>query len=373
MRAGKMDAGNYGDMYRALSAMQMNDPIAGPQIADPEQFARNAALAGGQLANENTAITTGWADKMATRDTNNAIRQRNAEPRTETEVLAAALSSLPMDERANLAQMKNQPAAIAQYEYGVNDPKFREYELQNKSKQPGFRMTTDAEGNPVFEYGTDLGSALTPNNQFKLHQELRDLDKLDALLNEVEGLNKPENLGVTGQTRMTVVGAEEQGRALMDYARNLVGSDPGFTIPAPSDDISDVARLNYLSNALAYAEVKAQDPRVSDNDYRVTARAQQLRGLLSSTAGVQAYINQKREMNKRDRTAVETMLFGAPREGLNTPANPGAMGQATNPAMTTPYDQITPEAVQITGDADYEALPSGTEFIDPDGVRRRKP
>jgi hypothetical protein len=29
--------------------------------------------------------------------------------------------------------------------------------------------------------------------------------------------------------------------------------------------------------------------------------------------------------------------------------------------------------VQIETDADYDELPPGTEFIDPDGVTRRKP
>lgn len=48
-------------------------------------------------------------------------------------------------------------------------------------------------------------------------------------------------------------------------------------------------------------------------------------------------------------------------------------GAAAPPPPTGDVPQITGNVPRITGDADYEALPSGAEFISPDGSLRRKP
>lgn len=50
----------------------------------------------------------------------------------------------------------------------------------------------------------------------------------------------------------------------------------------------------------------------------------------------------------------------------------GTLGGKTAPT-TTAAPQNTGAVPQITSDEEFDALPSGTEFIDPDGVRRRKP
>lgn len=77
-----------------------------------------------------------------------------------------------------------------------------------------------------------------------------------------------------------------------------------------------------------------------------------------------AVIKQKAENRK---TAIE---------GLRVMAGPGAQmmddadNKRTNPPAPKPQQA---QPVRIKSDADYQRLPSGAEFIDPNGVRRRKP
>ncbi|MGB0855392.1 MAG: hypothetical protein ACPGSI_18995, partial [Pikeienuella sp.] len=63
-------------------------------------------------------------------------------------------------------------------------------------------------------------------------------------------------------------------------------------------------------------------------------------------------------------------------EGLRIGSGDGAAYVERNdPAPETPQETPQPngEPVTITDDAGYDALPSGAEFIAPDGTRRRKP
>lgn len=55
----------------------------------------------------------------------------------------------------------------------------------------------------------------------------------------------------------------------------------------------------------------------------------------------------------------------------SAPAGAGGSGQGGVPAAPVPTPSTGPAS--ISTDAEYNALPSGTEFIGPDGVRRRKP
>lgn len=416
MRAGKMDAGNFGDMYQALSGMNLNDPSFAATIPNPEQFGRNAALAAGNLANENTAITTGWADSMATRDTNNAIRQRNAQPRSETEVLAAALGSLPMNEQVELARMKQLPSEVAQYEYGVTTPAYREYEMQNKSKAPGFRMTTDANGNPVIEYGTDFGAPLTSTvttgvqkDTIKLQDQLAAIDMIGANYNPAFN-ELPTKMGMTALSLQDWAGmdlAPEQSQALTEFSRYRSASSSATNekikefagtavsaaeaqrllteMPNAGTGIFDgdgptqyEAKLGLVKEKLKAGLVRYQDLLVKG----IVREGQGLPPDIEIQYPLESYMGGKTKPYEGPVPIVtpelSNVLGSGPsidlgRKGMNTPSNPGSVGQGTNPALTTPYDQIVPEPVRVTSDADYEILPSGTQFVAPDGTVRVKP
>jgi hypothetical protein len=67
------------------------------------------------------------------------------------------------------------------------------------------------------------------------------------------------------------------------------------------------------------------------------------------------------------RAALDQAPAGSPNNRYNFSGSSPTGG----PAAATPAAASAP--VKITGDADYEALPSGTPFVGPDGVPRRKP
>lgn len=406
MRAGKMDAGNFGDMYQALSGMNLNDPSFAATIPNPEQFGRNAALAAGNLANENTAITTGWADSMATRDTNNAIRQRNAQPRSETEVLAAALGSLPMNEQVELARYKLLPDKVVSAKMGMADPALMSTMQSMQTKAPGLRMTTDANGNPVIEYGTEFGE-LQKSTQGALEKELIAANQLkDTIAKARTLMNDPTNFGSAGALKAfgQDVGQQAQGLGMLfapEQTQEITSrlQSIGGDIVSADNFSTENVQLNAVYSGLLYQTASAlagQSGRdLSDKDLKL---AQQMLGppqaLFSSPQKFGSQLNIVEDLlNLKGGALQKAYDTGAPPRfdsnavndisgalappnlpgRINSPINPGSVGQGTNPALTTPYDQITPEPVQITSDADYEMLPSGTQFIAPDGTVRVKP
>lgn len=89
--------------------------------------------------------------------------------------------------------------------------------------------------------------------------------------------------------------------------------------------------------------------------------------------------NLKRQMDLAN-VAARKLAKGYTGAGYDKDAVEGALGMSlediTGAEGPTPQDYVTKSAggpARIKSDADYDALPSGSEFVAPDGTRRRKP
>ncbi len=71
------------------------------------------------------------------------------------------------------------------------------------------------------------------------------------------------------------------------------------------------------------------------------------------------------------KNSMKVLTQGTPGNRYDQPVAPEAA--PTAPAQAAPQGAPAGGPVNITGDADYNALPSGTHFIGPDGHERVKP
>jgi hypothetical protein len=123
---------------------------------------------------------------------------------------------------------------------------------------------------------------ISPNNAFKLTDQIDAVDGALYSVNRLKNLIKPENIGLTGDIVQLVDGATEQSKAflttMLDFSKqNSIGMNEneatilnqlnGLTLPDAT--AGDAARIDWVAAQLAYAIAKAADPggRVTDADY----------------------------------------------------------------------------------------------------------
>lgn len=82
-------------------------------------------------------------------------------------------------------------------------------------------------------------------------------------------------------------------------------------------------------------------------------------------------LRERREQLVAELVAASHQIFERPRQGVESNPEPRQNGSSgLQPAPGSPENG---EAVKISGDEEYNALPSGALFVGPDGVVRRKP
>ena len=154
-------------------------------------------------------------------------------------------------------------------------------------------------------------------------------------------------------------GLEASAMAIFGNAgvANLSRSEDRQIVAAAQSDIID--SLLYLATGAAYnKEQLAQQrqsylPAFTDEPGTVVAKQDALRGLIDG-----AKVRSGRAWTPKMQAAVDSLTGGA------TAPSPTPTAAATTPAVAP---------VKITGNADYDNLPSGAVFIDPKGQQRRKP
>jgi hypothetical protein len=111
------------------------------------------------------------------------------------------------------------------------------------------------------------------------------------------------------------------------------------------------ARLRSGMLQLAYLNAQRDNPSGEVSRFALERQIEALgQGLLANDESIMAALSMNKEANARKRAASEALVGGT----VVAPAGTGG-------------------PVTINSDAEYDALPSGTEFVAPDGTIRRKP
>lgn len=123
-------------------------------------------------------------------------------------------------------------------------------------------------------------------------------------------------------------------------------------------------QMNSFGNAMTSDAANADAARVINENF--------------TNGGIQAVIDAMRGEGKNRTNSLDSTYQGI-QARLKERSHPeGATGSVVAPPATTIKPGVTSPAasktpVQIKGDADYAALPSGTVFVGPDGKTRTKP
>lgn len=181
---------------------------------------------------------------------------------------------------------------------------------------------------------------------------------IDSLTAEIQGQAGAAGLAGTvqsvGQNILQV--GRELGAAFGDDPNALVTPDMlsglGQT-DGPYDPT--FARIRSGMLQLAYLNAQRDNPSGEVSRFALERQIEALgQGALANDQSILAALGMNKEANARKRAASAALL-----------------GQEVVPPGATPAVGGGP--VTITSDADYDALPSGTEFTAPDGTTRRKP
>lgn len=211
-------------------------------------------------------------------------------------------------------------------------------------------------------------------------QVVPDADGNIVLVNKVNGLSrvavgmdgKPINKG-TGSAKMT----EDQGKATgwLIQANNayknmvdVIAKDPSAAETGINDVIEKMP--GWVGGGATMANVLRGGPRQMYLQGASSLSEALLRAATGAGVNKDEAVQKVRELTpqvgdgadvrKQKMDAIPLFL-----EGLKVRAGPGAAKAAAVGAQAGP--------AQIKSDADFNALPSGAEFIAPDGSRRRKP
>lgn len=312
----KMNNANELDMYKQKFPMELELARQKAQIA--QQYAKPSdGGATGYLVNQVMADNPGMSFTEALYSVQTGMRQ-----------------GLGMSGGA-VAPIQGAPDALS----AISEAKQTGQNISDLTYKPQIRQQEAAAG----EVGKRIGEA-----QGTLTFLQANMPKLEEVTNKLSTLGKTA----------TYTGA---GRAV-DAAQREMGMDVGPGGIARSEYIATVDNeiLPLLRDTFGAAFTVAEGDRL-----RATL-GDANKSPAEKDALLRAFIDQK----KSQVTALQRQV------GQPNMANPYA---TTNPAISTPVDQIQPmlnadfgNVPKIASDADYDALPPGAEFIGPDGQKRRK-
>lgn len=149
--------------------------------------------------------------------------------------------------------------------------------------------------------------------------------------------------------------AQELGTAFGDDPDALITEEMLATLGQEEGPYDPTfARLRAGMLQLAYLNAQRDNPSGEVSRFALERQIEALgQGALANDQSILAALGMNKEANARKRAATKALLG---QEVVPPAGQPGATGP-----------------VSISTDAEYEALPSGTEFIAPDGTTRRKP
>lgn len=213
-----------------------------------------------------------------------------------------------------------------------------------------FGYVMDATGNPIIDPQTGLPQAAAiPGSPAALEA---------AQLAQKEGLGG----GAKSVSTDTVMTAANEARALI--GRTSTGTIGAGLAYLPESDAAEVNRQIEVMKSIAKIEtlgaMRAASPTggalgaVSDSESAMLAAAA---GALDPRAGPERF---GRQLDNYEKTLFR--IIHGPRVG-------DAIYEQTRDKQATADGGVT----SITSDADYDALPSGAMFRDPNGAMRRKP
>jgi len=184
-------------------------------------------------------------------------------------------------------------------------------------------------------------------------------DKLDNLIEQFvnhSGVNQ-----ITGLIGGRIVGITDEGRAA-EALYNTIMAQGGFSeLQAMRDASTSGGALGSVSN---------QENQFLRDAFGVTKRTQNTADLIKGFRDVQSTL---RSSKLRVRQAFEDTYAYRPEFTQPAPVTPSG-GPAAAPAA--PAQPSTGAPIQLpkdNADAVFNSLPSGAQFIDPNGVLRRKP
>ncbi|MFZ9959256.1 MAG: hypothetical protein ACO3GP_02595 [Candidatus Limnocylindrus sp.] len=184
-------------------------------------------------------------------------------------------------------------------------------------------------------------------------------DKLDNLIEQF--VNHPGVNQITGLIGGRIVGITDEGRAA-EALYNTIMAQGGFSeLQAMRDASTSGGALGSVSN---------QENQFLRDAFGVTKRTQSTADLIKGFKDVQSTL---RSSKLRVRQAFEDTYAYRPEFTQPAPVTPSG-GPAAAPAA--PAQPSTGAPIQLpkdNADAVYNSLPSGAQFIDPNGVLRRKP
>lgn len=367
-QSGRM-AASLSNLYAQLSDDPAKGLTEGLRVAEayggPDNMRRSLVL-GGEMPGPDFSPTTAEADRISQRNSTENIAERAAQPESFSE-FRAKLGNMYLD---------NPDAVDAGGRNIIGADDSGGMTVYGPDGQP---IVTTGGANRIL--GKPTNSTLT-----KDQAQTASFNNMGAMLDYYENIINEapdEAFGVAGEARQIFQDVEQQGAILaplltsmgvegaegvssIDAARNAVARD---IMRDPSAKISDevfeqlydpsmsaMSSINQIMVFAAAAAFAGQEGRsVTDADVR---RFQKVMpsplGLTGNRAKTLTSINNARNLLQVKRAARDESMLGVPR-----PEAPGMPSASTTP--------------QVTSDDDYNALPSGTQFIDPEGNVRVKP
>lgn len=387
--------GDYGKTYSGFSADQNRMERDSVRDATVDMRGQDVSAATSRANNADDVVNV-IRDGVAV-----PILKRDMQPTdqvilSDSEQKARAAARIGMSREEQLAYVgaepKNPPQADS---YVTADGRVhRSYDGVNDVN--GVPLPPDALKTSVTAASRD-DTGLTKPVQTGVQNQMIGLDNLESMLGEARSVAAadPTLFGVVGAARtagqnlmqqwqqFSQVAPQEAGR-LEQQNQSMIDSimaaeDPDGLVAQflSSEYDPNLSALDLYGRLLPYAAAAAlaqQEGRGLSNQDVTTFKGivGDPTALFSTQAGFLTRLDLLDKMVKtRKARAAETLgggvtvLQSPPPEADVAAPPPETSAPATAPAIS--------DAPQINTDAEYDALPSGTEFIAPDGSRRRKP
>lgn len=376
------DPSKLGDTNLYALSRAFGDNPSAPGV---EESLRVASAGAGILPTKNTAITPGESDRMATRDTDNAIRQEWASPRSTDEIFAMSLQNLPGNELSNIAKYNSLPAALAT-PYAVSDNSGGDIDLaqaimglqdsQTIRNTPGggFEMITGPQGFAAPTTSVEGGV------QDDVRSSISTLNNLDAAIERLQQENRAIESGEasipTGSTMGTIISPGPIGDdTMIGGLSNLFSLGRAFPITRELIEGAGVTQEEVkrirgnrteIVNAARQTERRiangSQTGQFTREDAQSAANTLKLIELGGSNDEILSQLLVLKNLENRSLDTNTQFL----REGIPMD-NPFGQNDSADPFATN-----DPGLPQIQGDQDYELLAPGTRYLDPNGVERVK-
>ena len=289
------------------------------------------------------------------------------------------------DARASMPKFDTFESGGDLYRYDINDPNAEPSMLFDAPDQAAGYRPLSAEEKAAYGLPPESAAQMGPDG------------KVDLLggSGQTINVNTAEGGGASGDFYKGLdADAGKQQAALLDAGRNAVtnnmrlgqldallanapqGASGAFTqfagsVGIPMQGLDEIQAAQALINQMVPGQRPPGSGTMSDAD--LVLFKQSLPAIINQPGGNQKIIATARAINEYTIQQAAIAEKVANRE--ITPAEGRALqASIPNPLASFGTAADTPSApAKISSDADYEALPSGAEFIDPEGNRRRKP